>query len=144
MERCGRRTAPEIHGGHPRRRRARVVFAGDLLEESAPPSYGDDCFPIAWPNAVVALMDAADTDTTIVPGHGDVMTIPQARAQSDAIKAVADVIRALHAAGEPAAHALEAAADQWPFPADLLVNAIYRGYGELDGTAQEPHTLRGA
>jgi glyoxylase-like metal-dependent hydrolase (beta-lactamase superfamily II) len=127
------------HTGHDvvaHARAARVVFAGDLLEESAPPSYGDDCFPIAWPTTVVALLDAANIDTTIVPGHGDVMSVPQARAQADAIQTVADVIGALHAAGEPAARALDVAADQWPFPADLLVDAVHRGYGELDGTAQ--------
>ncbi len=126
------------HTGHDlvaHAREARVVFAGDLLEESAPPSYGDDCFPIAWPNTVAALLDATNTETTIVPGHGDVMTTPEARAQVEAIKGVADVIRALHAAAEPAAHALDAA-DRWPFPADLLHNAIHRGYEELDGTAQ--------
>jgi glyoxylase-like metal-dependent hydrolase (beta-lactamase superfamily II) len=127
------------HTGHDivaHARAAGVVFAGDLLEESAPPSYGDDCFPVAWPNAVVALLEATTTETTIVPGHGDVMTIPEARAQADAIKAVADAIRALHAAGEPAAHALDAAANQWPFAPAVLAGAIQRGYDELDGTAQ--------
>ena len=69
-----------------------VVFAGDLLEESAPPAYGDDCFPIAWPDTVAAVLDVT-TDTTIVPGHGDVMSIPQARTQGDAIATVANVIR---------------------------------------------------
>jgi hypothetical protein len=23
-----------------------VVFAGDLIEESGPPAYGDDCYPL--------------------------------------------------------------------------------------------------
>jgi glyoxylase-like metal-dependent hydrolase (beta-lactamase superfamily II) len=127
------------HTGHDivaHAREARVVFAGDLLEESASPSYGDDCFPIAWPDTVAALLDATSTDTTIVPGHGDVMTSAQAGVQVDAIKTVANVIRALHAAGEPVAHATAAATDAWPFLAERLVDAVHRGYGELDGTAQ--------
>ena len=28
---------------------ADVLLAGDLVEESAPPSYGPDCFPLDWP-----------------------------------------------------------------------------------------------
>ena len=34
---------------------AGVVYAGDLLEESAPPAYGDDCFPLDWPGTADAL-----------------------------------------------------------------------------------------
>jgi glyoxylase-like metal-dependent hydrolase (beta-lactamase superfamily II) len=117
-------------------RAAGVVFAGDLVEESAPPSYGDDCFPIAWPDTVDAILDATSVDATIVPGHGDVMTSAQVRAQADAIRAVADTVRALHAAAEPAAHGSAVVQGEWPFPAELLFDAIRRGYEELDGTAQ--------
>jgi glyoxylase-like metal-dependent hydrolase (beta-lactamase superfamily II) len=117
-------------------RAAGVVFAGDLVEQSAPPSYGDDCFPIAWPDTIDAIVDAASVDTTVVPGHGDVMTRAQVRAQGDEIRAVADIVRALHEAAGPPAHGSGVVQEEWPFPAELLLDAIRRGYEELDGTAQ--------
>ena len=117
-------------------RAARVVLAGDLLEESAPPAYGDDCFPMAWPETLDALLGATGSDTTIVPGHGDVMTTLQARDQADAIRTVATILRRLHAAGEPVEHALDTATELWPFPPRLLGDAVRRGYDELDGTAE--------
>ncbi len=117
-------------------RSARVLLAGDLLEESAPPAYAADCFPIAWANTVTAMLDAADEATTIVPGHGDTMTTALARTQADAIAIVARTIRALHTAGEPPEQALDAATEQWPFPTHVLHDALHRGYAELDGTAE--------
>ena len=50
---------------------AGVVFAGDLLEESAPPAFGDDCFPLEWPATAGAVV--AEGGAVYVPGHGDVM-----------------------------------------------------------------------
>ena len=67
---------------------AGVVYAGDLLEESAPPAYGDDCFPLDWPGTADALV--ARAPTTFVPGHGDVMGLAAAAEQATAIAAVAE------------------------------------------------------
>ncbi|MFP5072042.1 MBL fold metallo-hydrolase [Pseudonocardia nantongensis] len=71
---------------------AEVLFAGDLLENGAPPAYGPDSYPGAWAGAVGRLLERGAT--TYVPGHGDPMTAAQARAQHAALAAVAD----LHAA----------------------------------------------
>ena len=79
---------------------ARVMFAGDLVEESAPPAYGGDCFPLDWPATVAAL--AATGVGTYVPGHGDLMSPAAVAAQVGAIATVADLVRELHAAGIPA------------------------------------------
>ena len=49
-----------------------VTFAGDLIEEGAPPSFGDS-FPIAWFDTVGRL--AAEARPTVVPGHGDVVDV---------------------------------------------------------------------
>ena len=49
-----------------------VTFAGDLIEEGAPPSFGDS-FPIAWFDTVGRL--AAEARTIVVPGHGDVVDV---------------------------------------------------------------------
>jgi glyoxylase-like metal-dependent hydrolase (beta-lactamase superfamily II) len=44
-----------------------VLFAGDLLEEGAPPSFGDS-FPLEWPATVEQLLPIATGP--VVPGHG--------------------------------------------------------------------------
>lgn len=49
-----------------------VTFAGDLIEEGSPPSFGDS-FPIAWFDTVGRL--AAEARTIVVPGHGDVVDV---------------------------------------------------------------------
>ncbi|MFP5023329.1 MBL fold metallo-hydrolase [Pseudonocardia phyllosphaerae] len=58
---------------------AGVLFAGDLLENGAPPSYGPDAYPSCWPDAVAALL--ARPAGVFVPGHGDPMTRAEATAQ---------------------------------------------------------------
>ncbi|MFR9805581.1 MBL fold metallo-hydrolase [Pseudonocardia sp. RS010] len=83
---------------------AGVLFAGDLLESGAPPDY-EDAHPLAWADAVAALL-ALDVGT-YVPGHGDPMTPAQARAQHAELEVVAALARAV-AAGELAAAGAEA------------------------------------
>jgi glyoxylase-like metal-dependent hydrolase (beta-lactamase superfamily II) len=46
---------------------ANVLFAGDLLEEGAAPSFGDS-FPLEWPATVERLLPLATG--AVVPGHG--------------------------------------------------------------------------
>ncbi|WP_433503727.1 MBL fold metallo-hydrolase [Pseudonocardia halophobica] len=75
---------------------AGVLFAGDLLESGAPPDY-EDAHPLAWADAVAALL-ALDAGT-YVPGHGHPMTPAQARTQHGELAAVAALARAV-AAGE--------------------------------------------
>ena len=36
---------------------ADVVFAGDIVEESGPPAYGTDCFPLDWPATNARLLE---------------------------------------------------------------------------------------
>ena len=52
-----------------------VVFAGDLLENGAPPAFGD-AFPLDWPDTAAALLELTDADEfvgrAVVPGHGPV------------------------------------------------------------------------
>ena len=50
---------------------AQVVFAGDLVEEGAPPSFGD-AFPLDWPATLGHLLDLAG-EGSVVPGHGEVV-----------------------------------------------------------------------
>ncbi|HSJ72022.1 MAG TPA: MBL fold metallo-hydrolase [Acidimicrobiia bacterium] len=47
-----------------------VVMAGDLVEEGAPPSFGDS-FPRAWVETLGVLADSITG--AVVPGHGDIV-----------------------------------------------------------------------
>jgi glyoxylase-like metal-dependent hydrolase (beta-lactamase superfamily II) len=49
-----------------------VTFAGDLVEEGAPPGFGDS-FPISWFDTVGRL--AAEARPKVVPGHGDIVDV---------------------------------------------------------------------
>lgn len=74
---------------------AGVLFAGDLLENGAPPSYGPDSHPGRWADAVATLL-ALDA-TTFVPGHGEPMARGQASTQHAELVEVARLFRAVTA-----------------------------------------------
>jgi glyoxylase-like metal-dependent hydrolase (beta-lactamase superfamily II) len=73
---------------------ADVLFAGDLVEEGAPPAFGKDAMPLRWPDAVTALLTIAG-DGTVVPGHGEPVDRAFATAQRDELAVVADLCRAV-------------------------------------------------
>lgn len=107
-------------------------LVGDLVEESGPPMYGSGCFPLEWPGTVGALRSRLGDDATLVPGHGAPVGPAFVADQHAAIRSVADLIRALHAAGVPADRALGEGGDRWPFPRDALASAVSAGYRHLD------------
>ena len=98
---------------------AGVVFAGDLVEEGAPPSYGD-AFPLEWPAAVGHLLDLAPA--TVVPGHGDVVGRDFVRRQRAELAAMAELCAGAANGELPAAEALRHA----PFPEDHAREALRR------------------
>jgi glyoxylase-like metal-dependent hydrolase (beta-lactamase superfamily II) len=87
-----------------------VMFAGDLLEGGAVPSFGDS-YPLDWPVTVDRLMPLVEGIT--VPGHGDADGPDWVAEQAGALHAVADLGRRI-AAGEIS---LEEALASNPYPA---------------------------
>ncbi len=61
-----------------------VVFAGDLVEEGAPPSF-DDSYPREWVGTLDRLLSLVAG--TVVPGHGDVVDGAFIRNQRNEISA---------------------------------------------------------
>lgn len=59
-----------------------VLFAGDLVEEGAPPQFGD-AFPADWLDTLGRLI--ARSPETIVPGHGDVVGVGFVETQREQI-----------------------------------------------------------
>ncbi|MEU3219792.1 MBL fold metallo-hydrolase [Streptomyces sp. NPDC006971] len=110
---------------------AGVLVLGDLIEQSAPPAFGPESFPLDWAPTLDAVLALAGPDARFVPGHGETVGAEFVREQAEAIRAVAEQCRALHAAGVPSEEALKAG--EWPFPPEALTHAIPRAYQQLQG-----------
>lgn len=108
---------------------ADLVVAGDLVEESGPPSFGD-AYPVEWPETVAALLHLLAPGTVVVPGHGAEVDRAFVAAQHEQLAALAWLIRDGHADGARP----EAIAAKAPF-GPVALTAARRGYAELSGTA---------
>lgn len=106
---------------------ADVVFAGDIIEEGAPPSFGDG-YPIAWPGTLDAFL-AARPETIVVPGHGAVVDRAFVAAQRDAIAAMADLARGIVTGALP-----ETAIGEAPYSGPVARQALERVRLELGGS----------
>jgi glyoxylase-like metal-dependent hydrolase (beta-lactamase superfamily II) len=108
---------------------AGVLFAGDLIENGAPPSFGDS-YPLDWPATVEQLVPLATG--VVVPGHGNVGDRAFLAEQLEAFRGLADLARQLH----EGAITLDAALAASPFgsrtPADAFERALAQLRGELD------------
>ncbi|MEV8631141.1 MBL fold metallo-hydrolase [Streptosporangium sp. NPDC051023] len=110
---------------------AGVVFAGDLVENGAPPDY-EDAHPLGWPPALDGLLGLLGPgDGTVVPGHGDPVDRGFVVAQRAEIAAVAELCREV-AAGRMG---LEEAVQLSPYPRETTVTALGR---PLDGPPPAP------
>ena len=107
---------------------AGVLFAGDLLENDAPPSFGD-AFPVAW--AATALRLSTLVTGPVVPGHGSVGDRGFADRQATDLAALAGLGRSVVEGRLDEAEALRRS----PFPAAPSTTALARIRVELDGGA---------
>lgn len=113
---------------------ADVVLMGDLVEESAPPAYGQDSWPLEWPQTLDLALELLTPASVVVPGHGAVVGRRFVEDQRDDLAAVAETIRDLAGRGVPAADAL--AAGDWALPTEALAHAVARGYAQLPREAR--------
>jgi glyoxylase-like metal-dependent hydrolase (beta-lactamase superfamily II) len=104
---------------------AGVTFAGDLVEEGAPPSFGD-AFPLEWPDTVTALLGVMADHT--IPGHGAVVDRPFVASQRDDLAAVASLAAERRAEGMTPK---QAAGEGGPFPTETLAKAFERAWAAL-------------
>ncbi|MEV0382981.1 MBL fold metallo-hydrolase [Nonomuraea sp. NPDC050643] len=103
---------------------AGVVFAGDLVEEGAPPAFSDS-YPIDWPETVAAML-AEMPEQVIVPGHGAVVDRAYAQAQQAELVLVAELAKRAHVEG------LRDLIKLFPYPEDVTRQAIDRAFLQLD------------
>lgn len=105
---------------------ADLLVAGDLVEESGPPSFGD-AYPLEWPGTLAALLRLAAPQTVVVPGHGTPVGRDfVARQHADLVR-LEWLIREGDANGSPA----EAVATRAPFDRDTALTAVHRGYQQI-------------
>lgn len=106
---------------------AGCAFTGDLIEQSGPPAYGADSFPLDWPVTLTAMLETVGG--VLVPGHGAPVDTAFAIAQREEIARVAQRVREAYDAGLSVERAL--ASGGWPYPAGSLREAVRRGYEQL-------------
>ncbi|HEY3523776.1 MAG TPA: MBL fold metallo-hydrolase [Candidatus Limnocylindrales bacterium] len=109
-----------------------TAFAGDLVENGAPPYFGDG-FPLDWPETVARLLD--EMGETVVPGHGEPDGRRFVEEQLTAFLALADLARRVVRGDLD----LEGAVTESPFgdcpsTRDALARGIAQVRGELDGS----------
>lgn len=93
---------------------AGVTFMGDLIEEGAPPSFGDS-FPTEWA-ATLALIEPG-LHPVVVPGHGAVVDPDFVVAQRQELELVAGVAAADTGQGET---------PSGPYPTEVMSQVIER------------------
>lgn len=103
-----------------------VLFAGDLLEAEAPPSFGD-AYPLEWPETVERLLPLVRG--AVVPGHGKVGDRSFVDEQLMDLRALAALARRVHA-GELD---LETAVAEAPFGRNASRDALGRALPQLRG-----------
>jgi hypothetical protein len=110
-----------------------VTVAGDLVEEGAPPSFGD-AYPLEWPRTLDALLPRLHP--VVVPGHGDVVDPAFVARQRDDLAVVADVARSLPAAADDAV--VLRAATRLPVGRAAGLEALRRHFAVMAGRDEPP------
>ena len=105
---------------------AEVLFAGDLLENDATPSF-DDGYPMDWPATAEALVELATG--VVVPGHGSIGDRGFAVRQMTEFRAIAELARLVH----DGRLGLDAAVLRTPYPADTADAPLRRALAQLRG-----------
>ncbi|HLF42732.1 MAG TPA: MBL fold metallo-hydrolase, partial [Acidimicrobiia bacterium] len=96
-----------------------LAFFGDMLEDGAPPNFGDS-YPLAWPETLSAALSSVEG--AIIPGHGDVMTQAKAGTQLEELKEVARVAGLCVDENVP----LEEASRKGPYSPEVMMTALRR------------------
>ncbi|WP_347351195.1 MBL fold metallo-hydrolase [Intrasporangium sp.] len=111
---------------------ADVVFLGDLVEQSAHPSLGPDCWPLEWPDTLGSQLNWVGPDTVVVPGHGRPVDEQFVCRQQGELATVAAVLRERRLAGMPLADAAREPDHRLPYPLADLADAVACVWAQLE------------
>jgi glyoxylase-like metal-dependent hydrolase (beta-lactamase superfamily II) len=107
---------------------ADVLCAGDLLENGAPPWFGDG-YPMDWPATAERILALTGERTVVSPGHGDHGGRSFVETSVAQFRAIATLASRAHAGDLD----LEAAIAEAPYPADAAREPIERALAQLRG-----------
>ena len=107
---------------------ADVLCAGDLLENGAPPWFGDG-YPMDWPATAERILAMTGERTVVSPGHGDHAGREFVEASLAQFRAIATLASRVHAGDLD----LEAAMAGAPYPAEAAREPIERALAQLRG-----------
>ena len=113
---------------------AGVLIAGDLLENGAPPSFGD-AYPVAWAETVRERLLPLVRDV-VIPGHGDAAGRDFAERQAGELDLLAELVRS----SMSGVIGVDEVMVTSPYPAETTRMALLRGHEELENP---PHHPRG-
>jgi glyoxylase-like metal-dependent hydrolase (beta-lactamase superfamily II) len=113
---------------------AGVLFAGDLLENDAPPSFGDG-YPVAWAETVGERLLPLVREV-VVPGHGT----PGGREFAERCAGELGLLARLIASAMSGVIGVDEVLATSPYPAETTRVALDRGHHELENP---PHHPRG-
>jgi glyoxylase-like metal-dependent hydrolase (beta-lactamase superfamily II) len=103
---------------------AGVVFAGDLIEQGAPPAFGDS-YPLDWPDTTARMLNEM-REPVYVPGHGAVVDRDFVVGQHGDLVTVAELARRAHVEG------LRDLIHAFPYSEEVTRQAIERAFLQLD------------
>jgi glyoxylase-like metal-dependent hydrolase (beta-lactamase superfamily II) len=105
---------------------ADVLLAGDLVENGAPPYFGDG-YPIDWPDTVERMVELATG--VVVPGHGDHADRSFVVRSMVEIRGVAELAKLVH----EGTIGLDDAVLRTAYPADAAREPLERALAQLRG-----------
>ena len=105
---------------------AAVMFAGDLVENGAPPFFGDG-YPMEWPATVERMVELVTG--AVVPGHGDVGDRAFAVRSMVEIRTIAELASMVN----DGTIGLDDAVLRTPYPADTAREPLQRALAQLRG-----------
>jgi glyoxylase-like metal-dependent hydrolase (beta-lactamase superfamily II) len=109
-----------------------VVFAGDLVEQGAPPVIGTDAYPAEWPSTLDRLL-ALDPQV-VVPGHGEPVDASFVHIQRDQLDVVAALVRAVSVGELTEAEAVQRS----PYSEDVTLSALSLSQPDRSGQPTTP------
>jgi glyoxylase-like metal-dependent hydrolase (beta-lactamase superfamily II) len=107
---------------------ADVLCVGDLLENGAPPWFGDG-YPMDWPATTERILALTGEGTVVSPGHGDHGGRAFVTTSLAQFRAIASLASRVHAGDLD----IEVAIAEAPFPAAAAQEPIERALAQLRG-----------
>jgi glyoxylase-like metal-dependent hydrolase (beta-lactamase superfamily II) len=117
---------------------ARVLFAGDLVEQGAPPQIDETTALKTWPRVMEALLTLCKPDTIVVPGHGHDVDPEFISWEGTGLDAIHGQCEWLVSQGVAEVDAYAHPELQWPWDEEWLRTAIHHAYTELASAGIKP------